>query len=411
MNDELDLTPTFWRSDALRHRVSAVALLGVLGSIAWLTIAMYNQQFTSTADVTIHASRAGLQMRKGTIVKLRGVDVGRIGSATLNPDGTVNIGLRLKPAMIGEIPANVYVSLEQLTAFGNKSVVLTVPPGEAADPLHLAAGDVINADHVSVEVNTLFDDLDRLIAALPPAQVNQTLGSIASSLQGQGTNLGHTIDVLNDYLGKINRDMPQLKRDFEGGAKVLDVYASATPDLLSFLSNISTTADTIADQKATFGGFLDSLDQVSTAGRTFLDQNGQSLSDLLRTSVPTTELLARYSPMFSCFLRQMDRANKLQEANFGTSVPGVTAILSVIGAGNEAYQNPANVPVMGANIGPQCHGGAGYDGSYIPRSMMQSFDRGGMPGPAGPTKDQVGLSNEPLSIQLFGPLALQGGAR
>lgn len=413
MSDNLDVTTTFWRSEAVRHRLAAVVLLSLIASAAWLTVAMYNQSFTPTADVTVRANRAGLQMRKGTIVKLRGVDVGRTGGTTLNPDGTVDVQLKLFPDMIDKIPKDVSVSLAQMTAFGNKAVVLNAPVTsghvEVAD--HLVAGDVIDADHVSVEVNTLFDDLDRVIAALPPAKVNATLGAIATALQGQGANIGRTIDVLNSYLAKINTDMPALSHDFETGARVMDVYAAATPDLMSFLDNASVTADSIASQRAVFSAFLDSLQTVAGKGTSFLDQNGASLSELLQTSEPTTELLARYSPMFSCFLTQMDRANRLQEANFGGKVPGVTAIVSVIGAGNEAYQNPKNLPVMGANIGPRCHGGPDYDGSYIPRSMMVPFDLGGEPNPPGPHEDQLGLSNQPLTLQLFGPLATQGGVK
>jgi phospholipid/cholesterol/gamma-HCH transport system substrate-binding protein len=409
MNDELALHPTFWQRQTVRDRTSAIVLLTLLASVAWLTVSMYNQSFTETVDVTVRSERAGLQMRKGTIVKLRGVDVGRTGSATLEPDGSVELVLKLKPEMAKKIPSNVSVSLQQLTAFGNKHVAFDFPATSAAR--HLVAGDVIQADHVSAEVNTLFEALDNVIAALPPAKVNATLGAIASSLQGQGASLGKTIDVLNAYLGKINRDMPILARDFDKGADVLDIYSIATPDLMSLLRNVSVTADSISSQRALFQRFLDSLGQVSERGTAFLDQNSAPLVDLLGSSLPTTELLARYSPMFSCFLQQMDRANRLQEANCGTRVPGVTAIISILGAGNEAYKNPSNLPVMGADLGPQCHGGPGYDGSYIPRSMMVPFDLGGEPNPPGPNEDSLGFADTPLAVQLFGPLAAQGGFR
>lgn len=410
MNDDLDLTSTFWRSEKVLHRIAAMALLVVLTGLASLTVAMYNQSFTETADVTVHASRAGLQMRKGTIVKLRGVDVGRTGSTTLNPDGSVDVQIKLRPDMVDAIPADVTASLEQLTAFGNKHVALISPVTNAAagSDRHLRPGDVIQASHVSVEVNDVFDHLAEVLTALPPARVNTTLSAIATALRGQGANMGKTIDVLNEYLGKLSRDLPTLRRDFDKGSRVLDTYAEATPDLMGVLSNASVTADTISARRTELREFLKSLQQVSKTGSQFLDDNGAALSDLLNTSVPTTELLARYSPMYTCFLRQMDRVNRRQEDAFGSRVPGVTATISVIGAGNDAYQNPKNLPVMGADIGPRCHGGPDYDGSYIPRSMMVPFDLGGEPNPPGPGEDSVSLSSAPLAVQLFGPLALGG---
>lgn len=405
--NETQADTDFRSNEVWRYRTAAVVLLALMAGIAGLTVAMYNQSFTETSTVTVRADRAGLQMRKGTIVKLRGVDVGRTGQTTINDDGTVDVELNLKPDTLDDIPSNATVSLEQLTAFGNKHVALGLPARPATT--HLRAGDVIDARHVSVEVNTVLDRLYDVLAVLEPAKVNSMLGAISSALNGQGENLGETIEILNAYLGKINRDLPTLGRDFAKGAGVLDTYADSAPDLMSMLDNGSVTADSIVSKKDQLRYFLDELNAVSTRGSEFLARNSEPLIDLLASSLPTTDLLERYSSEFSCFLKGMDKANQLVEKNFGTRVPGAIAIISVMQAGNEAYRNPANLPVMAANDGPNCHDMPAYDGSYYPRSLMAPVDRGGEPNPPGPDEDQVSLSDEPLAVQLFGPLALLGG--
>ncbi|MFC7500791.1 MlaD family protein, partial [Nocardioides sp. GCM10030258] len=154
--DTDEVTEPFFLSETFRFRMAAIALLSLMAGVAGLTVAMYKQSFTETALITVRSDRAGLQMRSGTIVKLRGVDVGRTGKTTLNPDGTVDIVLKLKPEMLDEIPADVDASLEQLTAFGNKHVALTARGHETGT--HIKAGDVIEASHISVEANQLLED-------------------------------------------------------------------------------------------------------------------------------------------------------------------------------------------------------------------------------------------------------------
>lgn len=395
----------FLQSEALRYRLSAVVLLALLAGFTGLTVAMYRQSFTDTAVVTVHGPRAGLQMRQGTVVKLRGVDVGKTGPTSINRDGTVDIKLKLKPDMLDEIPTNVHVSLEQLTAFGNKHVALNLPEEPASS--HLEAGDVVDVSETTVEVNTVLDRLDRVLTTLDPAKVNAALGAIATSLNGQGENLGLTIETLNTYLGKINRDLPALQRDFDKGATVLDTYAAATPDLMKILSNGAVTADSISAQDEQLPRFLESLERVSNRGTAFLAKNSEPLIDLLASSIPTTELLRKYAPMYPCFLKGQDKANRMAEKIFMGRYAGVQGIVTVMSAGNEPYRNPDQLQVMAADDGPACYDMPAYDGSYYPQSLMKQVDRGGHPA----NSDQTSVSEDPLAVQLFGPLAGMGGSQ
>ena len=388
-------------SDVIRRRVAALVLLALMAGIATLTVAMYQQRFTETATITVEADRAGLQMRKGTIVKIRGVDAGRIEKAAVNDTGEVDIVMAIKPEMLKEIPSNVEVSLEQLTAFGNKAVVLRSPSRPSLTTVE--AGDVLTANRVSVEANQLFEDLNEVLGTLEPAKVNSTLSAIAEAVQGQGDELGEALEATDSYLKKINQDLPTLKRDFDKGSDVLDVYTAATPDLLDILSNGSTTAKTVASRGPELHAFLTSLDGLSAEGTKFTSANNDRIIKLLDTALPTTRLLKKYSPEYACFLQAMDHANTLAEKNFGGVVPGATANLSVMGQGSAVYKNPENLPAISADAAPECYDLPEYDGSYFPARAMRSFDPGLPEGPYG--GDALTLNDEPLSVQLFGPLA------
>lgn len=398
---------TFWEKH-LRYKVAALILLAVIAALVALTVLMYKQAFTSRAEVTVKTERAGLQMRSGTVVKLRGVDVGKIGDVRTDPQGGADMTLKLKPDMISAIPKNVHVSLEQLTAFGNKHVALTEPAPPS--PARMRDGDVVDTRHVSVEVNDVFDKLGGVLDTLQPQKVNAMLGAIGQTVQGRGDRLGETIDRADSYLAKFNSQLPQLQRDFGKGAQVLGTYSDATPDLMRTLHNGTATSQSITAEQKNLDEALDRVTAFSRAGAGFLDLNGHNLTGTLKSALPTTTLLQRYSPEYSCFIQAMDITNKVREKSFGTAVPGVTANINFL-PGNEPYKNPDNLPNMAANNGPRCYGMPNLDRNHTPPSVLEPFDKGGTTDDGKAPTNQDSLTKQPLAVQLFGPLVNLGGGR
>lgn len=122
----------------------------------------------------------------------------------------VDIALRMNPETLPMVPADARVELSQLTAFGAKTVGLTAP--EQPSGRTLAAGDQLTADRVTIEVNTLFQNLDRVLESVEPAKVASVLGNASHALQGRGETLGQTASELAAYLRKFNENLPQLQR-------------------------------------------------------------------------------------------------------------------------------------------------------------------------------------------------------
>lgn len=379
-----------------QQRVAAVALLAFLGSLVWLTVALYNQDFTAKSFVLVHADRAGLQMHKGTVVKLRGVDVGKIWSARELPDGTAEIKLAMKPEMLDKIPANVELSLAQLTAFGNKAVLMKEPAEPAS--AHLAAGDVIEASHVSVEINQVFDDLVRVLQTARPAEVNAALGAVAGAVDGRGEELGATLTSANDYLARINKDMPTLQADFDKGSDVLAVYADIMPNLMTTLSNMSDIGRTISTNSRELRSTLTSVAAVGQSGGRFLALNGDELASLLARTTVTTRLLAKYSPEYACLLKTQDWYQQHVQGAYGGDYPGAHVWIP-FEQGTAPYTNPTNLPNISAHDGPRCYGMPNYHGGPLPKEVLDWKDPSGSTWPQEPQ-----LNDKPLAVQLFGPL-------
>src|SRR5262249_25257260 len=106
------------------------ALLLVGGIIASIPLAIteFNRDFTSYADVTLVSDRAGLVMDANSVVKYRGVEVGRV--ASIAPKDGATLQLELDPDQLQYIPANVEAQISSPTVFGAKYVDLRAP----ADP-------------------------------------------------------------------------------------------------------------------------------------------------------------------------------------------------------------------------------------------------------------------------------------
>lgn len=91
---------------------------------------VFPRHLQSYVPVTLVSDRSGLVMEIGAMVKMRGVQVGRVGKADSGHDA-VALQLQIEPGQIGKIPANVEARISVLTAFGAKFVDLIPPPSRA----------------------------------------------------------------------------------------------------------------------------------------------------------------------------------------------------------------------------------------------------------------------------------------
>src|SRR3954452_5526223 len=95
------------RKDYRLHEAWWTAILIVaIVAIVLASLAAFSGTFRSFVPVTLTSDRAGLVMEPGGKVKLRGVQVGRVG--TINGGtGAVNLKLEIDPDQVQYIPANV----------------------------------------------------------------------------------------------------------------------------------------------------------------------------------------------------------------------------------------------------------------------------------------------------------------
>ncbi|MGB8389699.1 MAG: MlaD family protein, partial [Mycobacterium sp.] len=108
--------------------------------------AIFAGTFNTYVPVTLTSDRTGLVMEPGAKVKMRDVEVGRVGGI-IGGRQPVSLKLEIFPDQIRHIPANVGAEIKATTAFGAKYVDLIYP--EHPSPKRLAAGAVLWSRNVS----------------------------------------------------------------------------------------------------------------------------------------------------------------------------------------------------------------------------------------------------------------------
>lgn len=296
------MAPPLRKGRALaRQRLSGVAFLLVLAMLVWLSVALYNKDFTTTVDVSLKTDRAGNQLSVHADVKVRGVVVGEV--RTISADGSrAVLALALQPGRVGRIPRNVKAQLLPKTLFGEKEVDLIVP--DEASPDHIRSGDTIQQDRstTALETETALNDLLPLLRALKPQELAVTLNALATAVRDRGSELGSTAAKQAAYFRSINASLPTLQQDMQGLADLANNYADAAPALLTTLDNLSYSSRSLVDERSRLDAFLRSTADFASTARAITAQNERSLDDLARLSRPVLAVYAKYAPIYTCTL-------------------------------------------------------------------------------------------------------------
>ena len=330
------------RARLLAGLTTAVAI----GSAIVLTIAMFRGDFTRTAPVTVISDRAGLVMNPDAKVKMRGVQIGSVTSIDYRSDGTAALNLAIYRDEMRNVPDNVLVDIASTTVFGAKSVQFKPPSHPSAGSLR--PGQELVGRRVTVETNTIFQQLTQILRELEPTKVNAILGALSRAFSGRGEELGQTVSDLNHFLTEFEPNLPDLSRDLELLPPVLDAYADAAPDLMATARNVTVISRTVVDRQVELDAFLVSAIGLAGTGTDVIGANSESLKGLVHLLVPTTDMLNRNHELLSCTVNGLVPLTK----NPPLPEPGVYT-LAGIKPGIERYRYPSNLPKVNATGSPQ----------------------------------------------------------
>jgi virulence factor Mce-like protein len=373
--------------------LTGLVTIAVIVAIVAVAVGLFQGSFTKTTPVTVMSPRAGLVMNPDAKVKMHGVQVGKVASIESRPDGQAVLHLAMYPSEMHLIPANVLVDLTSPTVFGAKFVELVAPAEPSAQSLH--AGQVLDSDHVTVEVNTLFKHLTSVLGTLDPAKLNETLGAISQALSGRGEKIGQAFSDLDSFLAKFDPSLPALSRDIALSAPVFRAYGDASADLVRTVDNSVKISKTIVDEQHNLDALLVSAIGLADVGSDVLGANRKGLTDVFHLLAPTTDLLNEYAPGLTCAfggIAALGRTPPLSE-------PSINIVASLTW-GAERYRYPTNLPKVAATGGPHCMGLPKLP--FNSKAKLLVADTGSNPVQYG--NPQLLLNFDGLKQLLYGPI-------
>jgi phospholipid/cholesterol/gamma-HCH transport system substrate-binding protein len=364
------------------YRVAGVVVFLIFALVLWLVFLQYKGDFIEKTKLTMLSDRAGLVMDPGSKVTYNGVQIGRVAQINeIERDGkpAAKFTLEVYPKYLRLIPANVDARIVATTVFGEKYVSMTAPKNPL--PQRITPSNVIDARSVTTEINTLFQTITQIAEKVDPVKVNLTLSAAAQALSGLGDKFGQSIINGSASLDEVNPRMPIIRHDIQQLAALGDTYADASPDLLNFLNNASTTAHTIHAQEKDLDRALLAASGFGATGADIFNRGGPYLARGAKDLVPSSQLLDTYSPEVYCAIRNLHDGEPKVAAFAGgrngyslrseteifsglglaLSLPGLGLTLAtqgllglagLVGGAPNPYVYPENLPRINAHGGP-----------------------------------------------------------
>ena len=209
-------------------------------------------------------------------------------------------------------------------------------------------------------VNTVFENVVELLKMIDPAKLNAVLTAVADAVRGQGERMGQATTDLNQVLTALNDRSELIRQDWRSFKHFNDTYAAAAQDILTVLDAASTTSTTIVNHSTALDSLLLNVIGFSKAGTNLLATSKDNLVASVNVLEPTTNLLLKYNPEYTCLL-QGTTWNLAHGAYsvFGGADGRTLQFDVALLLGNDPYMYPDNLPIVAAKGGPGGKPGCG----------------------------------------------------
>ncbi|HEY0226551.1 MAG TPA: MCE family protein, partial [Mycobacterium sp.] len=323
----------------------------------WLVASLFSGAFLSYVPVTLKADRSGLVMDPGAKVKMRGIEIGKVGAIT-DARQSVKLTLEIDPQQMKYIPANVAARIASTTIFGAKYVEFIYPSEPSSR--RLSAGAVLRSENIATEVNTVFQNLVGVIKQVDPAELNAILSALAEGVRGQGDRIGEATTDANQVLLAVNPRSETIRGDWRAVKGFSDTYSAAARNIIDVLSAASTTSTTITNHAQDLDALLLNLIGLSRSGINLIGPNKDNLINAVNILEPTTSLLMKYNPELTCVLVGGKTTLDDGLAGYMGGTDGRSLIVdAALLFGDDPYRYPDNLPRNGAKGGPGGKPGCG----------------------------------------------------
>jgi phospholipid/cholesterol/gamma-HCH transport system substrate-binding protein len=292
--------------------LAAVLLVSIFGQLRFGEGDSYYAEFTNVSN-----------LREGKLVRIAGVEVGKIKTISVNPDATVRVEFTADNSVTLTEGTRAVIRYDNL--FGDRYLAIEEGPGGFKV---LPPGQTIPRARTepALDLDAVIGGFRPLFRALNPDQVNALSGQLLQAFQGQGATIGSFLDQaaavtntladrdqligqvvgnLNVVLGSLGGQSDRLDKAVTSLAQLIHALAERKTDISNAVAYANAASGSLADllsqAREPFGKVVHETDRVAgiaLADHDYLDNLLNTLPDKYRA----LDRQAMYGDYFSFYL-------------------------------------------------------------------------------------------------------------
>ena len=299
-------------ASARRRRLVALPLLAALVlALAGCSVSGGGGQRTATAVFTDVGD-----LSSGAQVQMADVPVGSVQSIALDGD-KAKVTLAFDNGV--RIPANVSAAINRTTILGDQFVQLDVPKNEtgagASTAPQLADGAQITHTSLVPDVEQFVQAGSEVFGAISTTELEQIIEAGGQGFTGQEASLKAFLTDLSTVANGYAQHTSDITQAVNGLNSLTASLAPASSASATALSNLSQTVAILAKNSSQFETLLQSLDNLSSQGRSLLENYYPQIVTQLQTLQAVSGQLAQHQADLAGLLAQIPAAdNALPQA-------------------------------------------------------------------------------------------------
>jgi len=287
-------------------------LFMVFGQLRFQPEQTYSAEFTNVSN-----------LRTGKLVRIAGVEVGKVKDISINPDATVRVEFTADKSVILTDGTRAVLRYDNL--FGDRYLALEEGAG-GVRPVRPGQTIPLARTAPALDLDALIGGFRPLFRALNPEQVNALSGQLMQVFEGQGPTIGSFLDQaaavsntladrdlligqvvgnLDVVLGSLGNQSDRLDKAVTSLSQLIHGLAERKTDISNAVAYTNAAAGSVADllsqARAPFRKVVQETDRtagIALADHDYLDNLLNTLPDKYRVM----DRQAMYGDFFSFYL-------------------------------------------------------------------------------------------------------------
>ncbi len=295
----------------MRIRSSARRLLAAVPLAAAVALGLAGCSVSGGGQRTATAVFTDVgDLANGAQVQLADVPVGSVRSIALEGD-KAKVTLAFDGGV--RIPADVRAAINRSTILGDQFVQLTVPKSEtgaaAATAAQLPDGARIARTSLVPDVEQFVAAGSQVFGAISTTQLEQIIEAGGEGFTGQEASLKAFLSDLTEVAGGYAQHTSDITQAVDGLNSLTASLAPTSGATATALTNLSQTVAILAKNSSQFETLLQSLDDVSSQGRSLLENYYPQIVTQLQTLQAVSSQLAQHQADLAGLLSEIPVAD------------------------------------------------------------------------------------------------------